>query len=78
MTPNSRWLVAATLILPVILGGCGAASVTGPVTHASCPMNAHTVAYPYSPNPNRAYGCISDNVGFNQGQDTGFARRNPP
>jgi hypothetical protein len=65
MTLNSLKSGALLLFL-ALLAGCAAAPVErrGTVTLSRCPANFHTEAYPNNRNPRKAYGCVSDTVGF--------------
>jgi hypothetical protein len=50
--------------LAVLLTGCAATPVSGPVTYDHCPPDFHTEAFPNNPNPKRAYACRSNQSGY--------------
>jgi hypothetical protein len=58
-------LIAAVIALSASLAGCASAShQAGLETVSKCGLDSHTVAYPNSPDPEKAYACRSDNVGY--------------
>jgi hypothetical protein len=58
-------LTIVGISLSVSLAGCSSApNRTGLETVSQCGLDSHTVAYPNAPNPQKAYACRSDNIGF--------------
>ena len=58
-------LTAAAIELSTSLAACASAShQAGLETVSKCGLDSHTVAYPNNPDPEKAYACRSDNVGY--------------
>jgi hypothetical protein len=77
MKLNPFMIAVAALALLAFAGCASPVHQSGSVTLSKCPPNSHTVAHPENPDPRKAYGCGSDDVGFLQGGVDNHERMTP-
>ena len=80
MTRNSLTFGVLVVVLSAPLGACATGVATGPASWSNlpkCRMGSHTEAYPRDPRPRRAYGCVSDSLGFIRGAGDSRERMRP-
>jgi hypothetical protein len=66
MNLNALGYGAAVVVVASLLAGCSGYPPPGRLVYGPCGPNAHTEAYPHNPDPNKAYGCKSDDNGFEE------------